>query len=179
MIHEIRSDNPKLVTHDHNPEKPKFDWITYNADLDIKKAEEALDSVKQMVTDLRRRCASAAQEVEKLRSENWKDDQLLSMQKKVQEATSDMNRGFPISKEELASIHKWMKNHDAQIHNNPNQYHGASGGGFEFVFYPTGIGTAGDCICCSCKHRAIKEYGEKWYNNCKESGGIFEFQKLG
>lgn len=179
MSHEICSDIPGLVIPDYNPEKPKFDWITYNADSDIKKAEEALDSVKKMVTDLRRKYASAAHDVERLRSENWKDEQLLSMQKTVQEAVSDMNRGFPISKEELASIHEWMRNHDTKIHNNPNQYHGASGGGFEFVFYPTGIGTAGDCICSSCKHRSIKEHGENWYKNCKESGGVFEFQRLG
>lgn len=179
MSHEICSDIPELVIPDYNQEEPKFDWITYNADSDIRKAEEALDSVKKMVTDLRRKYASAAHDVERLRSENWKDEQLLSMQKTVQEAVSDMNRGFPISKEELASIHEWMRNHDTKIHNNPNQYHGASGGGFEFVFYPTGIGTAGDCICSSCKHRSIKEHGENWYKNCKESGGVFEFQRLG
>ena len=180
MSQEICSDIPDLVIPDYYPERPKlFDWITYNANSDIKKAEEALDSVKKMVTDLRRKCASAAHDVERLRSENWKDEQLLSMQKIAQEAVADMNRGFPISKDELESIHQWMRNHDTQIHNNPNQYHGASGGGFEFVFYPTGIGTAGDCICSSCKRRSIKEHGENWYKNCKESGGVFEFQRLG
>ena len=71
-----------------------------------------------------------------------------------------------------------MKQHDTVVHNNPDQYHGASGGGFEFVFYPTGLGTAGDCICASCKRSCIRKFGTMWYEECIAMGGIFEFQKF-
>lgn len=168
-----------IIIPDPHPDKPKFDWINHRAESEIKMAEEALDSVRKMVSGLRRKVEKAEHDVEALRAENWKDEQLLAMRRSMQEAVDDMNRGFPITKSELDSIYTWMKQHDTFVHNNPHQYHGASGGGFEFVFYPTGIGTAGDCICSSCKSSCISQFGAKWYQKCVDMGGVFEFQKLG
>ena len=158
---------------------PKMDWIDLRAERDIRAAEEALDSVKTMVTDLRRCYQKAAQDVAALTADNWKDEQLQLLKRERDKAREDMYRGFPITKEELTAINNWQTKHDTEVHNNPKQYHGASGGGYTFVFYPTGIGTAGDCICSTCKSRAIKEYGVDYYKYLKEMGGVFEFQGLG
>lgn len=157
----------------------KFDWIQYSADKDIAEAEKALDSVKSMVSDLRRRYADAAKQVRDISDEKWKDRQLEQLKAERDQAVRDSQRGFPITEQELQAIHKWQQEHDTNVHNNPKQYHGASGGGYSFVFYPTGLGTAGDCICSSCKSRAIREAGALWYDKLKELGGIFEFQELG
>ena len=31
-----------------------------------------------------------------------------------------------------------------------------------------------DCFCNQCKATAIREAGEKWYDRCKELGGVYE-----
>lgn len=168
-------ENQRSTTQPH----PAFDWIQYSADRDITKAEKALDDIKEMVSDLRRKYARAAQEVKDLTDEKWKDTQLQKLKKERDRALEDSYRGFPITEKELITITTWQKEHDTNVHNNPKQYHGASGGGYEYVFYPTGLGTAGDCICSACKSRAIREAGALWYDKLKELGGIFEFQELG
>ena len=58
----------------------------------------------------------------------------------------------------------------SEVHANPEGYHGASGGGFSYTFYPTGLGTT----CNQCKAKAIREAGKKWYDRCKELGGVCE-----
>ena len=99
MSDTISIDIPDLVIPDAHPDEPKFDWIDHRAKSEIKAAEEALDSVREMVSGLRRKVEKAEHDVEALRAENWKDEHLLAMRRSMQEAIDDMNRGFPITKD--------------------------------------------------------------------------------
>ena len=92
-----------------------------------------------------------------------------------------MRRGFPISAKESEAISAWKKEHDANEHGNPNQYHGASGGGYNYEFYPTGIGTFSRCVCSSCSNRAFREAEgdiKKYENLLKQYKGVFEFDDV-
>lgn len=161
------------------PEPPQFDWIHHAAEKDIREMQEALDVIGNHLEHMRWRAEQDSKALEKLRQEKWRDEQLQDMKRQRDEAVQDKYRGFPITKEESDKIHKWRQDHDTNIHSNPSGYHGASGGGYEYVFYPTGLGTAADCICSACKSRAIREAGALWYDKLKELGGILEFQELG
>ena len=66
-------------------------------------------------------------ENEHLKSENYKDEELIKMQEKLKaaeeekrEALTAYYRGFPISKEEEEFIHSWQKQHDIKEHGNKN-----------------------------------------------------------
>lgn len=88
------------------------------------------------------------EENKKLKDEQYKDNELLDMKAKLEEAKQDVYRGFPISKEEMESIKKWMKQHTIEKHNG-NEYAGAIGGNYSYNFIPTSIGTIG-VVKCSC-----------------------------
>lgn len=88
------------------------------------------------------------EENKKLKDEQYKDNELLDMKAKLEEAKQDVYRGFPISKEEMESIKKWMKQHTIEKHNG-NEYVGAIGGNYSYHFIPTSIGTIG-IVRCSC-----------------------------
>ena len=128
---------------------------------------------------LEKRYCNLKEEYNKLLDEKWTDKTLQEMETKLDQAINDKNRGFPISKEEEAKINTWKLKHDTEIHNNPKQYHGVSGGGYEYSFHPTGLGTIGYCICSSCKSRAIQEKGIKYWEYLKEHNGFIEFGDFG
>ena len=50
----------EISISDPNPQVPKFDWIEYDYEKDIKATEEAIDSVKNIVLKLRKKYADAA-----------------------------------------------------------------------------------------------------------------------
>lgn len=149
------------------------------AQIHEKEIDKLINELHWQLNSLVRMNADARQRNQELLDEHFKDETLAKLKAERDKAVKDSYRGFPITESELKAIHAWQKKHDTEVHNNPNQYHGASGGGYSFVFYPTGIGTAGECICSSCKHRALKEYGMDYYTHLREMGGIFQFQELG
>lgn len=153
-----------------------FETIDYLEEQDIQNVLDAIDAIKGTVIEMRRKCANAERKAKAMEDKNWKDEQLQSLKRDLQETREDMFRGFPITLEQEKAVESWQKEHDTKVHDNPSQYHGVSGGGYSYVFYPTGIGTFADCICDICKRHYLKKYGESWYNACKESGGIFKFQ---
>lgn len=148
------------------------------AKCDVEHAIKALDSVKSMVIDMQKEYAALEHTLETVRSEKWKDAELQNLKRERDQAVEDMYRGFPISQDESDKINAWIKAHDTEVHNNPQQYHGASGGGYEYVFFPTGLGTVAYCICGSCKRRSLQERGEKWFERCEELKGVFKFQSI-
>ena len=153
------------------------DWLTAEKERDW--ADALLKHLKDYIDTLERRYNHLKEECNKLRDEKWKDTTLQEMRQKLDEAYSDLSRGFPISKEDNEKIIEWQNNHDSNVHHNYNHYHGAVGGGYEYSFYPTAIGVAADCICSACKHKAIEEKGINWYKYCKdELHGIFNFGEL-
>lgn len=86
-------------------------------------------------------------ELNKVKDENFKDIELKKMKQELETMRKEYYRGFPISKAEEERIDEFMKKHN-EIH---GSYHGCSGGGFTYIFYPTAIGTSGVVRCDICK----------------------------
>lgn len=119
--------------------------------------------------------------IKELEDEHYKDKRLQEMKEQLESARADARRGFPISAKEEQAISAWKTEHDTNEHGNPNQYHGASGGGYSYEFYPTGIGTFSRCICSSCSNRAFREAEgdiKKYENLLKQYKGVFEFDDV-
>lgn len=159
-----------------------------------KTIEDYLLDIKDLSQSKDREIERLKAENAKLKAENYKDDELAAMKKQVETAQADrkammkdMYRGFPITEEEKEAIHKWSKEHDEKEHKNPRGYHGAIGGGFDYHFTPTSIGTVGVCVCGICERRAYAaafsdpEAGynrDKYKKYMEEHGGEFIFQDI-
>ena len=96
------------------------------------------------------------EQLNKVKDEKYKDNELQKMKNELNTMRKEYYRGFPISKAEEEKINEFIKKHN-EIH---GSYHGCSGGGFTYIFYPTAIGTSGVIRCDLCKEE-------------------FEFQKIG
>ena len=81
-------------------------------------------------------------EIEKVQSEKYADEELSRLKSEYDRMKSDYYRGFPISEEEDKNIKEWIKN---QQEKNPG-IGGATGGRFTYKFTPTGLGTVGTII---------------------------------
>ena len=149
--------------------------LTYNEEEVNKK----LDEIRDQFVRVNKINEQLREENHKLRDEHFKDKELAEMSKILERMRADYFRGFHISEEEEKKIREFQKEHDTVFHSNPTQYHGVSGGGYEFSFYPTGLGTIGYCICDNCKSCAIKEAGASWWSKMKEWGSFIEFGNFG
>lgn len=157
-----------------------------------KTIEDYLLNIKELSKSKDNQIQKLKEENAQLKAENYKDDELDSMKKQLESAKADrevmrknMYRGFPITEEEEKAIYNWSKEHDEKEHKNPRGYHGAIGGGFDYVFTPTSIGTIGICVCGACQKRAYTEafvngtFDKKKYNKYMyEHGGHFIFQDI-
>lgn len=137
--------------------------------------DKLIDGLHWQLNELVRINTDARQRNQKLLDEHFKDETIAKLKMERDNAIQDSQRGFPITESELKAINAWQKKHDTEVHNNPDQYHGASGGGYSFVFYPTGIGTFGECICSSCMAKAVAD-GKEWRKVLEAFDGIFVFQ---
>lgn len=81
-------------------------------------------------------------EIEKVKSEKYKDEELSKMKSEYDKMKSDYYRGFPISEEEDKKINEWIESQQKKV---PG-IGGASGGRFTYQFTPTGLGTVGTII---------------------------------
>ena len=119
--------------------------------------------------------------IKELEDEHYKDDALREMTLKLAQVRADARRGFSISEQEEQAISAWKAKHDTLVHNNPRQYHGASGGGYTYKFYPSGLGTFGECVCSNCHGRAFREAAgdvKKFKELMKEWNATFSFDDL-
>ena len=110
-----------------------------------------------------------------------KDKRLQELTEELNKVRADARRGFSIWEDESEAIAAWKKKHDTEVHGNPKQYHGASGGGYSYRFYPTGIGTLGQCVCLQCeKYALIKSEGDpkKYYKLLEERDGRLTFSEF-
>ena len=101
------------------------------------------------------RIAYLENEIAKLKSETYKDDELQKAKEKVKVMEEDYYRGFPISKEEEAKINEWKENHDKEKHGlitteDKLRAGGCIGGRYTYKFVPTSIGTIGYVVCDKC-----------------------------
>ena len=106
---------------------------------DIKKAlQEVYDHYRQVVS----RNEYLKDELEKVKSEKYKDEELSKMKEEYKKMKSDFYRGFPISESEEEKIKEWMTK---QLKGHPLNT-GAIGGRFRYEFIATSVGTIGNVI---------------------------------
>lgn len=74
-----------------------------------------------------------SKENEELKNDVWKDKEMKRLKEENERLKEDYYRGFPISKEEWAKVEKFKAAHAQET--------GVSGGGWKYIFIPTGIGT--------------------------------------
>lgn len=163
----------------------------YNGKLiELVQKEEDIDKLCTLIKgNLMRHMENAERwrkEMLTAREEAYASEEMQKMKKRLKEMESDYYRGFPISESESKAISEWKKEHDTKEHRNPNQYHGCSGGGYSYEFYPTAIGTSGVCICGTCRrlardavYKTGKYDAEAYKKYMKDHNGEFEFQELG
>ena len=163
----------------NNLESPEEIARQFFHNKDIKLVENKIEDLRKLLLNMVDINDRLQLQFNKLHDEKWADKTLQKMNEELLQIKSDMHRGFPITKQEDEKITKWQLKHDEEIHNNPNHYHGVSGGGYEYSFHPTGVGTIGYCICGSCKSRAIQEKGIKYWEYLKEHNGFIEFGDFG
>jgi argonaute-like protein implicated in RNA metabolism and viral defense len=123
-----------------------------------------LKPVETYINKCNERIRLLEDEVAKLKSDHYKDDELKNMQSELKRMRADYYRGFPISEEESQAIVDWKREHDLKKHHlsTPElrmKAEGVSGGRYTYTFIPTSIGISGT-IKCSC-------------------GAKFEFQQIG
>lgn len=118
---------------------------------------EYLETIKVNFTNQRKLEKALRTRIKELEDEHYKDKRLQELTEELNKVRADARRGFSIEAKESEAIAAWKKEHDTEKHNNLNQYHGCSGGGYIYRFYPTAIGTFSECVCSSCHHKAFRE----------------------
>lgn len=88
------------------------------------------------------------EEIDRLRSEHYKDEELKKMKAEVDMLAKQLERGFFISEEQDKKIKDWIEKHTKDKHAG-SSYAGAIGGRYEYTFIPTGLGVIGT-IKCTC-----------------------------
>ena len=88
------------------------------------------------------------EENKRLRSEQYKDEELSKMKDYMEEVKKDMFRGFPISEREEQRIEEWKLKHEIEDHglDTPEKRlraQGCCGGAYTYYFVPCSIGTIG------------------------------------
>ena len=152
----------------------KFNWNQYMEEKDIKEINKHFDALHDLMIEMREKVTECQETTKALMDEKWKDAELTLMKFQLAQALREKNNGFSLTDENRAAVAKWRKEHDTKVHNNPTQYHGVSGGGITWCFYPSAVALGCDCICNACQRRAIQEAGVDWYERCKELGGVCE-----
>lgn len=95
------------------------------------------------------------EENKKLKTEAWKDEELLQMTRQLDEVMAEYRRGFPISEAEEKAIEAWCDKHDEEAHGLDTDYKklkagGTIGGRYSYHFIPTSIGVSGTIKCNKC-----------------------------
>ena len=79
------------------------------------------------------------EENERLKSEQYRDEELTEMKKKYEKMHEDYYRGFPITKKEEEKIKQWM---DTVVGKEPERMR-MNSARFHYEFYPTPLGVSG------------------------------------
>lgn len=95
------------------------------------------------------------EENKKLKTEAWKDEELLKMKNQLDDVMAEYRRGFPISEEEEKRIQEWRNAHDKEAHGLDTPHKqllagGTIGGRYSYHFIPTLIGVSGTVRCNKC-----------------------------
>lgn len=110
--------------------------------------EDCIKSLEEYNQKQEQKIAALQAENNLLKEEFYKDKIIKRLKEEVSNLQSELRLSFDVSEEEWEEIKKWKKNHEQEKHEG-NNYHGAIGGNYSYVFVPTSIGTIGT-IRCSC-----------------------------
>lgn len=116
-----------------------------------KDIKNSLQDIYDQFRALKNRNEYLEEEIKRLKSEAYKDEELSEMRKRYNKMELDYYRGFPISKKEHEKIQKWI---DDLIKDDPTLKINSSGR-FMYEFYPTSLGTVGTIID-SITHKKFK-----------------------
>lgn len=94
----------------------------------------------------------------KLRDEYDKDADIAALKSEIADLQEALHRSFRISKAEKASIEDWMEEHEIEKHSGVH-FRGCSGGGYQYIFAPTAIGTYATVRCSCGEEFHFKELG--------------------
>ena len=143
-----------------------------------------IDEITEKIDQVLKCSETLYDENNKMKNEIYKDEKMQEMSKKFQKMREDYYRGFPISEKESLAIQEWKEEHE-KIHHKNDEYHGCGGGGYNYIFYPTAIGTSGVCECEACSAAARQyacengNYNRKKYDfYMKHHNANFEFQEI-
>src|SRR5574344_1954120 len=123
--------------------------------------DEVIDSTIKSLSDLKARLADENKSLEKRKdilSEKektfCKDAYVAQLKKDYEEMKKEYKRvrdnSFSISSDEQKKIDKWIAKHEVEKHGQKKgnyHYTGACGGGYSYIFTPTGLGTIGTIKC--------------------------------
>ena len=113
--------------------------------------EECVKSILSRIESYEDTIERLKEENKKLKDEVWKDEELQDMKEQLDKMKSNYHRGFNITEEEDATIKEWKKKHEEEVHGlTTPTAHGAAGGGYSYIFYPTAIGCSGVIRCDAC-----------------------------
>lgn len=101
--------------------------------------EEDLKRVYDHFRDVYNRNEFLENEINRVKSETYKDEELTKMKEKYEKMKKAYFLGFPISEEEDKKIKEW-------IEKRPKCNEGAVGGRYTYKFTPTSIGVIGTII---------------------------------
>lgn len=127
---------------------------TYDVIRTEKDLEQLMILLRGNILSRERNLEELRAELKHRKEEVYRDEEVARLQEQVDQYWEQLRYGFGVTKAEHEKVYQWQKNHDATEHKNPKGYHGVSGGGYSYVFYPTGIGTFWHCECDICKRKA-------------------------
>lgn len=124
-------------------------------------------------------------ELEAMKEETYRDEEVARLNAQIAKLREEAYYGFTVTKAESDRVQEWRQKHDTEVHKNPKGYHGVSGGGYTYKFYPTAIGTFWNCTCDTCHRKALDvayasgKYDAQVYKEYMEShGGKIEFDDV-
>ena len=123
----------------------------------VKDVKEVLNRIGQQYQEKEKQTERLREQLKNFKAQVYKNEELAKIKESYDRMEKDYYRGFPISKESKDKIQNWIKTHEDKHHGKYPAYHGVSGGGYQYIFSPTAIGTAQSCYCSSCKMKAIEE----------------------
>ena len=119
-----------------------------------KEIDKMLEGIRNTLDSKDSRIEYLHDENKRLKSKQYKDEELSKMKDYVEKTEKDMCRGFPISEREEQKIEEWKLKHEIEDHglDTPEKRLRAQGccsGGYTYEFTPTSIGIIG-VVKCSC-----------------------------
>ncbi len=117
---------------------------------------QSIDSIKWQYETDQNKIKILTEQNKKLCDEQYKDEELQKLTKKLEECKNKMRRGFSISENEEKSINEWKKKHESEKHGikTDRDRMNASirepvGRLYTYHFLPISIGIIG-VVSCSC-----------------------------